>query len=114
MLAFDPTVQVTFADGTVTRLLLNTYDGACLVGDPTVYVYRDSGLVWVKPEGDYFVECGPHGETVMNESLDARLSRATRALGGIALILKGIDEADMTTAEKKIWELLKKDGIVKE
>ncbi len=40
---------VLFSDGKMARLPVMIYRGACMIGDPTAYVYRGESLVWVKP-----------------------------------------------------------------
>lgn len=40
--------HITFKDNTCGRMEVNFYAGACMVGDPTAYVYRDGKLVWVR------------------------------------------------------------------
>lgn len=40
---------VLFSDGHVRRCEVFLYAGACMVGDPTAYVYRNGQLTWVKP-----------------------------------------------------------------
>lgn len=40
---------VLFRDGTKYKLEIHHYHGACLVGQPTAYVYRCGVLTWVKP-----------------------------------------------------------------
>ncbi len=51
------TVMVLFKDGKSGWFVPNYYQGACMKGDPTAYVYRGEQLVWVKPgESVQFVE----------------------------------------------------------
>ncbi len=40
---------VLFKDGTLARLPVHIYPGACLIGQPTAYVHRKGVMVWVKP-----------------------------------------------------------------
>lgn len=42
--------HITFKDNTCGRFQVIFYSGACLVGDPTAYVYRNQQLVWVRNE----------------------------------------------------------------
>lgn len=49
--------SVLFKDGSMGRHIVQIYQGACLVGDPTAYVYRGSNMVWVVPgESVEFIE----------------------------------------------------------
>jgi hypothetical protein len=48
---------VLFLDGTCGCYQVYLYQGACLVGQSTAYVYRGGKLTWVKPgESVAFVE----------------------------------------------------------
>lgn len=48
---------VLFLDGTMARLPVFVYAGACLDGDPTAYVYRNGKMTWVIPgESVEFIE----------------------------------------------------------
>ena len=40
---------VLFSDGKACRLPIYTYQGACLIGQPTASVIRSGILVWVIP-----------------------------------------------------------------
>lgn len=49
MRASHKPVYTLFQDGSVGQLPVYRYEGACLIGDPTAYVYRNNQIVWVKP-----------------------------------------------------------------
>ena len=49
MLNFSRPELVLFRDGHAAMLQVYVYQGACLVGDPTAYVYRNGQLTWVLP-----------------------------------------------------------------
>lgn len=40
--------SITFKDNSIGRMEVSFYFGACMVGDPTAYVYRNKQLVWVR------------------------------------------------------------------
>lgn len=49
---------VLFLDGISGRYEIYVYTGACFIGDPTAYVFRNDQQVWVKPgESVEFIEC---------------------------------------------------------
>ena len=49
---------INFKDGIRLFLTVYIYTGACLVGDPTAYVYRAGEMLWVKEDPTKgWIEC---------------------------------------------------------
>lgn len=44
---FSSPQRVLFTDGHTVACQIYVYSGACMVGDPTAYCYRNDQLVWV-------------------------------------------------------------------